>query len=528
MTQQACTVKNLSVQFAHEPLFQHLNFELPAAQCSALIGRNGQGKSILMSLLTQAHMPNYASGEVIWRMPFSYLSQLERLSNCTLAEALNIADLHASFQRIEQSTASFEDYDRVEHAWHQPTEWLKLLESANLPTDLSSSVSQLSEGQKTKLALCRLFLQTEHYLLLDEPSNHLDHASRAWLSQKILQHPAGCLVISHDRTLLNQISNTYVLNDFGLQHFRCNYAEYQSHTEQHQQALQHNISQEKRELKQLQVQQHEQRMKAQKRQKSGQKLRSSGSQAKILLDFKKERASQTLSGVAQQQLRQKEQAQDELKNKQQQLEQIKPQKFDFHFQPKQTGEILRLKEVVLAALSISPISFALHSGEKIQLRGQNGSGKSTLLRAIQNHSHVQSGDIFKLGASLYLDQNFSLLNPELNAVHNLQLLNPCLSNGECRNQLGQLRIRRDKALLPISLLSGGEQLKVALLCISLAAQPVDLLLLDEPENHLDIDSRQLLAQAIRDFTGAVILVSHDDAFVEETQIQSYFDLTQTH
>ena len=158
--------------------------------------------------------------------------------------------------------------------------------------------------------------------------------------------------------------------------------------------------------------------------------------AKILLDFKKERASQTLSGVAQQQLRQKEQAQDELKNKQQQLEQIKPQKFDFHFQPKQTGEILRLKEVVLAALSISPISFALHSGEKIQLRGQNGSGKSTLLRAIQNHSHVQSGDIFKRGASLYLDQNFSLLNPELNAVHNLQLLNPCLSNGGMSESIG--------------------------------------------------------------------------------------------
>ena len=226
MTQQACTIKNLSVQFAHEPLFQHLNFELPATQCSALIGRNGQGKSVLMSLLTQAHRPNYASGEVIWQMPFAYLSQLERLNNCTLAEALDVSDLYASFQRIEQSTASFEDYDRVEHAWHQPTEWLKLLESANLPTDLSSSVSQLSEGQKTKLALCRLFLQTEHYLLLDEPSNHLDHASRAWLSQKILQHPAGCLVISHDRTLLNQISNTYVLNDFGLQHFHCNYTEY--------------------------------------------------------------------------------------------------------------------------------------------------------------------------------------------------------------------------------------------------------------------------------------------------------------
>ena len=527
MTQQACTVKNLSVQFAHEPLFQHLNFELPAAQCSALIGRNGQGKSILMSLLTQTHMPNYASGEVIWHMPFSYLSQLERLSNCTLAEALNIADLHASFQRIEQSTASFEDYDCVEHAWHQPTEWLKLLESANLPTDLSGLVSELSEGQKTKLALCRLFLQTDHYLLLDEPSNHLDQASRAWLIEKILQHSAGCLVISHDRALLNQISNTYVLNDFGLQHFRCNYAEYQSQTVQHQQALQHNITQEKRELKQLQVQQHEQRMKAQKRQKSGQKLQSSGSQAKILLDFKKERAGQNLSGVTQQQLRQKEQAQDELKNKQQQLEQIKAQKFDFHFQPKQTGEILRLKDVALAAISISPISFALNSGEKIQLRGQNGSGKSTLLRAIQYHRDVPSGEIFKRGASLYLDQNFSLLNQELNAIGNLQLLNSALSDQACRNQLGQLRIRREKALLPISALSGGEQLKVALLCISLATQSVDLLLLDEPENHLDIESRQLLAQAIRDFTGAVILVSHDEQFVADTHIQLHLDLTQT-
>ena len=92
--------------------------------------------------------------------------------------------------------------------------------------------------------------------------------------------------------------------------------------------------------------------------------------------------------------------------------------------------------MVLAALSISPISFALHNGEKVQLRGQNGSGKSTLLRAIQNHSHVQSGDIFKLGASLYLDQNFSLLNPELNAVHNLQLLNPCLSNGGMSESIG--------------------------------------------------------------------------------------------
>ncbi len=114
-----------------------------------------------------------------WRSDLAYAIFLLKSARAfkrllQLAEALNIADLYVSFQRIEQSTASFEDYDRVEHAWHQPTEWLKLLKVQTYLQILSSSVSQLSEGQKTKLALCRLFLQTEHYLLLDEPSNHLD------------------------------------------------------------------------------------------------------------------------------------------------------------------------------------------------------------------------------------------------------------------------------------------------------------------------------------------------------------------
>lgn len=526
MTQQACIVKNLSVQFSHQPLFHGLSFQLPSAQSSALIGRNGQGKSVLISALNQTLSPDCVSGEIAWQTEVSTLHQLERLADGNLAEALGVSGLYACFQRIENATASFEDFDQVEDAWHLPNEWQQLLEAANLPTDLSSSVHRLSEGQKTKLALCRLFLRTEHYLILDEPSNHLDHESRMWLNQKILQHPAGCLVISHDRKLLNQIQHTFVLNDFGLQHFRCNYSEYQSLATQQQQALQQEVMQEKRELKQLQIQQHEQRMKAQKRQTTGKKLQRSGSQAKILLDFKKERASQTLSGMAQQQLRQQEQAQQTLQNKQQQLERVKSQKFDFHFQPKQTGEILRLREVRLNTLSIAPISFALQHGEKIQLRGRNGSGKSTLLHSIQNLTQVKSGDIFKRGASIYLDQNFSLLNLEQNAIYNLKLFNTTLSDEECRNQLGQLRIRGDKALLPISLLSGGEQLKISLLCISLAEQCVDLLLLDEPENHLDLESKQLLAQAIRDFNGAVILVSHEDTFVEEAQIQNYFDLTQ--
>ena len=137
----------------------------------------------------------------------------------------------------------------------------------------------------------------------------------------------------------------------------------------------------------------------------------------------------------------------------------------------------------------------------------------------------QSAEIFFTGQSLYLDQNFSLLNDDLCVIENLAKFNPDILEVEWRNLLGQLRIRREKALLKLGQLSGGEKLKVALLGISQHHQNIDLLLLDEPENHLDIESRELLAQAIEQFKGAVILVSHDDCFVEQSGVNEAFLLS---
>ncbi|GAA5630205.1 putative ABC transporter ATP-binding protein YheS [Acinetobacter calcoaceticus] len=523
MTQQACIVSNLSLELAQHKLFDHLSFQLPLHQFCGLIGRNGQGKSLLMSLLQGQSTELAYSGQISWQCPHQHLAQLQRVQANTIAQALDIEDLYQCFERIQQGTASFNDYDRVEHLWHLPTEWQQLLESAGLPTTLDTPTQHLSEGQKTKLALCRLFLLKDHYLLLDEPSNHLDTQGRQWLIEQMAQHPTGGLMISHDRQLLSHVQGIFALNQLGLHYYGGNYALYQQQHQLQVEALSHAVQQEKRELKQLKEQQHQSQMKAQKRKKTGEKLRASGSQAPILLDAKKEQSEQSLSHLRKQQSKQLADAKDELQQKQTQLEHLKSQSFEFTQTTGKSGEILRCQQLQLTYAKTQPIDLALSAGEKLHLSGANGTGKSTLLKTLQGLIPPLAGEIYCKVSAVYLDQNLSLLNENLSAVEYLCGIDSNLTEQQARTLLGNLQIRRDKALSPLTKLSGGERLKVALL--GLKQQAVELLLLDEPENHLDIESRELLAQAIRSFNGAVILVSHDESFVEECGIHESYVLS---
>ena len=524
MTQQACIVSNLSLELAQLIHFDSLCFQLPLHQFTGLIGCNGQGKSLLMSLLheqTKFKLPY--SGQISWQCPHQYLAQLQRVQADTIAQALHIEVLYQCFKRIQHGTAAFADYDQVEHLWHLPTEWQQLLQSADLPIDLDTPIQHLSEGQKTKLALCRLFLLKDHYLLLDEPSNHLDTRGREWLIQQMSQHPTGGLIISHDRQLLAHVQGIFMLNQFGIHYYGGNYALYKQQHQTQVEALSQTVQQEKRELKQLKEQQYQSQMKAQKRKKTGEKLRTSGSQAPILLDAKKEQSEQSLSHLRKQQSKQLADAKDELQQKQIQLEHLKSQSFEFAHIARKSGEILRCHQLQLAYAKTNPIDLAIKAGEKLHLRGANGTGKSSLLKTLQGLIPPLTGEVYCKVTSTYLDQRLSLLDDTISALEYLQLIDSELIEQQGRTLLGNLQIRRDKALMPISTLSGGERLKVALL--ALKQQTVELLLLDEPENHLDIESRELLAQAIRSFNGAVILVSHDETFVEACGMTTSYVLT---
>lgn len=529
MIKQACVISNLSLNFPTQTLFQNLNFSLFTEQSSAIIGRNGLGKSLLMEILQfQQHQILPYTGQIHWQMPHAYLPQLDRItctSETTIAQVLGVDDIYQALLRIEQEIADFEDYALMEDQWHLPALWHKQLNDANLPTQLDFSVQVLSEGQKTKLALCCLFMKNDHYLLLDEPSNHLDAQSREWLIEKIHQHDAGVLLISHDRTLLREVEHIYALSTLGLQHVQGNYDDYENFIELKTQALEQNIDQQKRDLKTIQIQQHVQLLKMQKRSQQAKKLRQSGSQPKMVLNAKRSQAERSFSSLQKQQNRQKENLKSELMNNQIEYEIVKPQQFYFsNTCAISSGEILRLHDVILAYGTKTPVRFALNATQKIHLQGKNGSGKSTLLRMIREADQHSSGSIYLNANLAYLEQHLSILDPHLNAVENLILFNDLFTATDWRNLLGQLRLRGDLATLPIQYLSGGEKLKVILLGISQAKEPFNLLLLDEPENHLDLESRQLLAHAIRNFKGAVILVSHDHDFVRDCGISEHYIL----
>ncbi|TCM59281.1 ATPase subunit of ABC transporter with duplicated ATPase domains [Acinetobacter calcoaceticus] len=526
MTSTACVISHLSLELNQGPLFQDLNFQLPLKQFSALIGRNGQGKSLLLSRL--AENPDLAvpfRGDVHWQVDYATLSQLQRISGQSIADALGVTALAQCFARIEQGLGEVDDFNQVEGLWHLPAQWQQMLSNALLPTELDFPIAQLSEGQKTKLALCQRFQLKDHYLLLDEPSNHLDHAGRQWLIQQILQHPMGCLVVSHDRELLQHAEQIYHLDAQSIQRHSGNYADYMQQHQRELNALQQRVAQDKRELKQTQLQQQQSMAKAASRQQTGEKIRKSGSQAKILLDFKKEQAQHSSAGLATQFHKQLQSATASLAEHQQQLDKTKAQRFELGFaRSAHQGEILRLTRLTLPHIATQSIDFALSVGEKLHLVGANGIGKSSLLQLIHHQLPPAKGEIFKATASLYLDQRFSFLNTEQNAIDNLSRLHPALTELEYRRLLGQLRLKGDKGLLPLKYLSGGEQLKVALLAISQMSADIGLLLLDEPENHLDIESRQLLADAIAVFPGTVILVSHDRHFVAECGIEQSYEI----
>lgn len=528
MTQQACVISQLTLEFSSKVMFKQLNFSLESNQVSALIGRNGQGKSLLMQILNQTLKSDsiLSSGQISWHIKHAYLPQLHRLTGLTIAEALDILDIYQAFKRVEQGVASFNDYDLLEGKWDLPTLWNTLLESAHLPTDLDFPIKNLSEGQKTKLALSCLFLKTEHYLLLDEPSNHLDQESRKWLIDHLKRHPAGALIISHDRTLLNEVNHIYHLNEHGLHHTTGNYEQFYAQYQTNIAALEQSVQQHQREVKHMKQKQHEVLMKAQKRERAGNKLRESNSQAKILLDFKKEQAGQSIAAIQSQHQRQISNSQNELKDKKLRLETVKSQQFVFPTFQKKSGEILRVKGLKLKYGTQQPIDLAVHAAQKIHIKGQNGIGKSTLLKAINAQKNQSNKSIQLFVECFYLDQNFSFLCDGMTVIENLTHMNSELSELEWRNLLGQLRIRGDKGIQLLSQLSGGEKLKVALLALSQIKPTAELLLLDEPENHLDIESRELLAHAIQSYEGAVLLISHDPLFVENCGISESFSLAE--
>ena len=216
MTHIACHINALQLPFGACTV--PLTFTLPAAGCT-LIGRNGIGKSLLLELL--AGQRRAASGKIEWLTPISWLSQFAPAQAhddaASVADMIGWSEPLRALERIEQGSCALDDFERLADRWNLRSDLADLLAEAGLRLDAHTPVSTLSGGQLTRLRLLALFARSAHFLLLDEPDNHLDASGIAWLSQRLASHSGGYLLVSHDRRLLNQTSQILELGEQGLQ-----------------------------------------------------------------------------------------------------------------------------------------------------------------------------------------------------------------------------------------------------------------------------------------------------------------------
>ncbi|MFA0809842.1 ATP-binding cassette domain-containing protein [Microbulbifer epialgicus] len=519
-----CTLENFSLAIGDTLLFNRINSELPTG-ITGLVAPNGWGKSTLLKALSGQTITE--TGRIIWSKPHFLVKQFQDIENLRVADCLKHGELYSVFYRIEQGLSAEEDLVAVADNWHLPATWKRQLKSADIQASLDTPINKLSGGQRARLTLSTAFAYPDHYLLLDESNNCLDREGREWLKNRLIQHPGGALIASHDRQLLENVNQILEINQQKLRLYGSGYSDYQHQRNAEQAVLSQRIEANRKELKKLNELKQQTLHKTTMRQHQGERRRSS--QSKSLVDAQKDRAGQNLGRIK----RELDRRQSQLENTQKHFQELS-KKRNQKLTPQKLNIIpgflhgtirLHLENLCLPfGKHRAPISMTLHSGDRWHVTGGNGYGKSTLLKIIAGQLEAQAGVCQRFGSYCYLDQDLSIFNKDLSALDNLIQRFPGSRELEWRTAMGSMRLRGDMALRPIRLLSGGERLKVALLAATHGNPAADLLLLDEPENHLDLDSRQLLERALRDFPGTFLIASHDPAFIEAIGVNGQLKL----
>jgi ATPase subunit of ABC transporter with duplicated ATPase domains len=510
---------NLSFQLdTGEWLFKDITFNL-SNRLTGLVGRNGAGKSLLLSLLVGQTQPT--SGSISKQGSISFYSQLPSTlldTNITIADFLGITEKLDALHAIEQGSCELQHFNIIGEDWDLQANTKQLLATLKITSGLTTPCHTLSGGQLALLQLHQLFTSNSDILILDEPSNHLDSDGRNWVLEQCKLFEGKVLIISHDRSLLRHMEGIYHLNSLGLRFYKGNYDDYFKQISSQSEALDKQIAHHQSEKKRLDRQTQANKEKAQQRESQGNRLRKTGSQPKILLDAMKDKAGQSQAASATSQRNLIDQNQHKLQSLKEQKDRLKPQ--TLYLQQSSNSKknsLLTVENCRLIYGSGASISFSLSQGERCYLTGANGCGKSTLLKAIHGQHSNYIGSIKRLRATVYLDQHFGLLDTNDTMFYSLITHSFGLTESDARTLLAGIGFRRDSVYRKVAHLSGGEKMKLAMLIVS-HKQDTPLLLLDEPDNHLDIDSKQILASALREYKGAFILVSHDSDFVEEVGV----------
>jgi ATPase subunit of ABC transporter with duplicated ATPase domains len=524
-------------------LIHHLNYQLPDSQAlindlslaiaqrkTGLVGRNGIGKSTLIKLITGELCST--SGNIQVDGKLAYVPQNpDAHPNITLAEFLGFAEKLSAFERITHGSIDENDFTILNEEWDIQDRFTQILSIFNL-AHLSQNhpLEKLSGGEKTRLWLTKVFSSDANFILLDEPTNHLDIVGREQLYDTIQQWTGGMIVASHDRALLNLMEQMVELSTLGAKIYGGNYDDYAQQkciekkaAEQMIQARAEILDKSK-ELAQTRRERHEQNEAKGNRAKKAQ-IQAKGSYDKLAMKSAKGRSERTNRRIRIQAERKIDLVESQLFSAKEKLEVVDDIHIDLPKTHVPNGKII---------LDIHQLNFAFPNSsssiihlfdlqligpERIALIGANGSGKTTLVKLILNELTPQSGRI-TLGTDriCYLDQQTHQLNPDLSILENFMQLNPDCNENEAYMNLAKFLFKNTFARKIVKNLSGGERLRALLACVLMSKNPPQLMILDEPTNHLDLNSIENIESALKNYQGAMIVISHDAKFLDNIKI----------
>ena len=483
--------RNFALRRGERLLLSDVDLALHAGYRVGVVGRNGAGKTSLFAALLGDVEPDKGDLDLPSKARIASVAQeTPHLPDPALDFVLSGDDVLHSAVRAERDAMAIEDWEAVAEAHHHLAELNgydaearagKLLHGLGFPADThDTAVSDFSGGWRVRLNVARALMTPSDLLLLDEPTNHLDLDAVVWLEDWLRRYDGTLLVISHDREFLDNVTTHILhLHDGKAKLYVGNYTAFERQRAEH--LRQQQIAHDKEQVERAHLQKFIDRFKA-----KASKAKQAQSRMKRLAKLAGTEAVRVERGVH----------------------------IDLPVPVRMPNTLLSLRHVDAGygegAKILSDVGFSLEAGDRIGLLGPNGAGKSTLVKTLVGELEPMSGNRVAhpdLVIGYFAQHTVESLVAGTSPIDHLKELSPNTATVDFRNFLGRWQFAGDRAFEPIDNFSGGEKARLALALI--AWRKPNLLLLDEPTNHLDLDMREALAEALSDFEGAIVMVSHD-------------------
>lgn len=527
------TIQNLSYTHLNkELLFSDLSLTVNKGEKIALIGNNGVGKSTLLKIIAQ-ELP-YSGGQMDLDAEPYYIPQIfGQFNHLTIAQALKVDTKLNALASILNGNASEENFSLLGDDWTIEERCDEALHYWQLSdVHLSQKIETLSGGQKTKVFLAGISIHRPELVLLDEPSNHLDVSGRIILYDFIQNTPCSLIIVSHDRTLLNSLDTMCELTSNGIKVYGGNFDFYKEQKLLAARVLTQDIHSKEKALKKAKEKERDTIERQQKLDIRAKKNLGKAGLPKIVSNTWKNSAEKSTAKIT-------DVHADKIGNIKQQLQDLRgslsetdQMKFGFDNAQSHSGKKLFIADGInfgynkKAFLWRENLSFQIVSGERVAVKGINGSGKTTLIKVVLGELIPQIGSVFSAAnKSVYIDQDYSLLNNELSIYEQAQEFNSsALQEHEIKIRLSRFLFTKDDWNKPCAALSGGERMRLILCCLNIGTQSPDIIILDEPTNNLDIQNIEILTNAINDYQGTLLVISHDEMFLTQINIQRVIEL----